>query len=417
MTMSSHCFICATKFGFLKKEYGCANCGHSVCKKCCSKQAVVPKLGPDLQNVCKKCYNILTNPDSAAQNRENLARYSPPANFKKRLEVQAAKEAEDKREGHVPKSDHHRKYKGLSAKDRDIAERLEKLKEDRNRETEKVPSTQEMEIRLAKLKDMDPEVVKQPPQPVHQPPDKRTFTEQIDDIFTEIADEVALDAKVYGQQQQDIDNSLQLDTCTTQSVDPSTVKKTTPNVGEAATQAQSDGDSSGSRKITEADIRQLIEQTKQEIKLEEGQKTIEEEVEDRLARLRGDSAVDGGKSETGETKGAVAASSVDDDIISEEEAQRRLIKSILAEEALDDKVRDQGYGNLLEKAIKRANSIQQEDLPVDPDELPWCSICNEDAVLRCRGCEGDLFCKRCFSMGHDKYDQHDHKTTPYPLQM
>lgn len=49
----------------------------------------------------------------------------------------------------------------------------------------------------------------------------------------------------------------------------------------------------------------------------------------------------------------------------------------------------------------------------DTEELPWCTICNEDATIRCDGCDGDLFCRGCFKEIHDDEEYRAHKTKPY----
>lgn len=48
----------------------------------------------------------------------------------------------------------------------------------------------------------------------------------------------------------------------------------------------------------------------------------------------------------------------------------------------------------------------------DIEELPFCEICNEDAVIRCSDCV-NLFCHKCFLEFHDEEDYKTHKTKPY----
>jgi hypothetical protein len=48
----------------------------------------------------------------------------------------------------------------------------------------------------------------------------------------------------------------------------------------------------------------------------------------------------------------------------------------------------------------------------DLEELPFCEICNEDAVIRCLECE-NIFCHKCFLEFHDEEDYKTHKTKPY----
>lgn len=53
----------------------------------------------------------------------------------------------------------------------------------------------------------------------------------------------------------------------------------------------------------------------------------------------------------------------------------------------------------------------------DEDIESWCAICNEDAVLKCLGCEGDLYCAECWNEGHKGpdagYEDRKHKAVVY----
>ncbi|KAJ9152064.1 Abscission/NoCut checkpoint regulator [Pleurostoma richardsiae] len=73
--------------------------------------------------------------------------------------------------------------------------------------------------------------------------------------------------------------------------------------------------------------------------------------------------------------------------------------------------------------LPAAPTFQPGDRPVkgvmkrpgytDEDQKTWCIVCLEDATVRCLGCDGDVFCARCFREMHvgpsAGYDERGHK--------
>ena len=94
-----------------------------------------------------------------------------------------------------------------------------------------------------------------------------------------------------------------------------------------------------------------------------------------------------------------------------------LIARMVEEAELDDRLEASGldYNSQQNKGDSEESSGGGGACGVD--ELPWCCICNDDACLRCYGCEGDLYCQRCFSEGHKQFGLFDHQYTPFqPLK-
>ncbi|XP_055385137.1 abscission/NoCut checkpoint regulator [Condylostylus longicornis] len=64
-------------------------------------------------------------------------------------------------------------------------------------------------------------------------------------------------------------------------------------------------------------------------------------------------------------------------------------------------------------------SEEQEMMAVsknsDLEELPFCVICNEDAVIRCLDCDNDIYCKNCFKEIHNDEEYRSHKTKNYVI--
>lgn len=51
----------------------------------------------------------------------------------------------------------------------------------------------------------------------------------------------------------------------------------------------------------------------------------------------------------------------------------------------------------------------------DDDIESWCCICNDDATVRCLGCDGDLYCTTCWKEGHGNGpgQERGHRATEY----
>ncbi|XP_003826640.4 abscission/NoCut checkpoint regulator isoform X1 [Pan paniscus] len=388
-TMESRCYGCAVKFTLFKKEYGCKNCGRAFCSGCLSFSAAVPRTGNTQQKVCKQCHEVLTRGSSA-----NASKWSPPQNYKKRV---AALEAKQK-----PSTS---QSQGLTRQDQMIAERLARLRQEnkpklvpsqaeiearlaalKDERQGSIPSTQEMEARLAALQGRV--LPSQTPQPAHHTPDTRTQTQQTQDLLTQLAAEVAIDESWKGGGPA---ASLQND-----------LNQGGPGSTNSKRQANWSLEEEKSRLLAEAALELREENTRQERILA---------LAKRLAVLRGQDP------ERVTLQDYRLPDSDDDE--DEETAIQRVLQQLTEEAALDEA---SGFNIPAEQASRpwtQPRRAEPEAQDVDPrpeaeeEELPWCCICNEDATLRCAGCDGDLFCARCFREGHDAFELKEHQTSAY----
>ncbi|NXW42436.1 ANCHR regulator, partial [Nyctiprogne leucopyga] len=425
--MDGRCYGCASKFSVFKKEAtlsspslvspqcGCKNCGRSFCSGCLGFSAAVPCCGSTQQKVCKQCHGKLTGEGC----QSSSAKWSPPENYKKRVAAFEAKQnqlKEQQKAAAKPAGQAGSRYQGLSKEDRAIAERLERLREERKpkaiptqAEIEArlaalkedcrgpVPSAQEMEDRLAVLQGREPP--SQAPRPVHQPPDTRSLVQQTDDLLTQLSEEVAIDEHYRPRVQPQAVSSQSLNDLNRESEDGVCPANLDPKQLEEEK----------SKLLAEAAAELREENTRQEKILQ---------VAKRLAALRGEDP----EKVTLETYKLPDS----DEEVAEEEAIRRVLKQLTEEAALDeasgfnippDETTQPGPSQQnLHKKVKQktpaTTALGSADVS-DEDELPWCCICNEDATLRCHGCDGDLYCQRCFREGHDEFDLKDHHTSRY----
>ncbi|NWT52388.1 ANCHR regulator, partial [Erythrocercus mccallii] len=419
--MDSRCYGCASKFSVFKKEatlsclsllslqFGCKNCGRSFCSGCRSFSAVVPRCGNTQQKVCKQCHGKLTGESS----QSSSAKWSPPENYKKRVAAFEAKQnqlKDQQKAAAKPPGQAGCRYQGLSKEDRAIAERLERLREERRPKSiptqaeiearlaalkedgrGPVPSTKEMEDRLAVLQGREPP--SQAPRPVHQPPDTRSLVQQTDDLLTQLSEEVAIDEHYQPRIQPQAVSSQSLNDLSRESEDCVCPANLDP-------------------KQLEEEKNKLLAEAAAELQEENTRQEKILQVAKRLAALKGEDP----EKVTLETCKLPDS----DEEVAEEEAICRVLKQLTDEAALDEA---SGFNIPPDQTARPGPSQQNLHTTAttalaqaddsDEDELPWCCICNEDATLRCHGCDGDLYCQRCFWEGHEEFDLKDHHTSRY----
>lgn len=156
----------------------------------------------------------------------------------------------------------------------------------------------------------------------------------------------------------------------------------------------------------------LLSQMQEEVKLDGVAGQVEKEalaeLEARLAKLKGFDP----PSKAAQGQGQGHRHENEEEMNSDDEAEK-IMSQVMAERDLEEDLEEppplsQGMTKLVRQLTRDLQKADDED----EEELPWCGICNEDAALKCLDCEGDLFCRRCFDECHDEFDM-KHRSQVY----
>jgi hypothetical protein len=319
------------------------------------------------------------------------------------------------------------KYKGLGKEDMEIADRLQKLKEGRKPKSTSgsVPTGDDLAQRLAAVRGQSST---QTSQPFVCRPDTRSQQEQVDSLLEMVGNEVHLDSRMESSHIQNIETRLNRLRDRPESsesadgviqnnlnkADSKNIKPKTLNIsGETGSNVASGG---GQDDFDLTEVNRLMQQTAANVH-GDARQAVDELKKDKDLWNRVNRLKTNGKG-GGDTAGHPTSDDEDEeDSEDEEAAARKVCKQIMAEMRLDEACPvpvGAQHSASSANSSKKSKTKPVKDSPPVEDELPWCCICNNDATLRCVGCDNDLYCQRCFREGHDRFDMKDgHKAIQY----
>ncbi|CEF63699.1 FYVE zinc finger domain and Zinc finger, FYVE/PHD-type domain and Zinc finger, RING/FYVE/PHD-type domain and Zinc finger, FYVE-related domain-containing protein [Strongyloides ratti] len=150
------CTGCMQPFSLFRKEHGCSNCAFGFCEKCLNKKIVIAKFSPKPVSVCGPCFEKLSKKEN---NMNAIVEISDiqPINSKKRTDSSKLLN-EEKWWGDdvLPPPSFRQQYsKPNVIQEKYINKTIEKS-------TKIDKGIQEIEERLAKLKNVDVEIIRNP---------------------------------------------------------------------------------------------------------------------------------------------------------------------------------------------------------------------------------------------------------------
>ena len=387
------CYNCAKTFSVFSKEKSCKNCGFAFCSKCLT-QKMIPKLSVK-GNVCRSCeksFNapqISRAPPDALQRRLDFLE-NPPARNPITVYTQST---QNKRITNLKR--------GMSVEDKAIADRLERLQKDRKASMD-IPTEAEMEERLMRLKDRGAGIPCQEKKEenykhLHKT-DNRSDVQKCKDLIEQANAEVKLETKL-PKPEDDIRDRLArlrgheivatgepMDICP-----ESFLEKSPANITANSSKSENMLDLS---KLLDEVAMDAENDANVALKEFECDKDLQKRYADIMKQKSNNSEID--QCDTEE----------------DEEEATKVVRGILSEVKLDEGSTDEEDIKLPNVPTVTPTHFENESSAENEEkELPWCSICNADAIVRCvEGCDGDLYCSRCFKECHDEIDLKEHKT-------